>query len=77
MTFVTATAFILVTTLFLLALIRLSFLIWFAIVHPHEVLADYGRDWFDEEERVYTDPFEYEPMYIEILDREEAYDEQS
>ena len=61
---------------FLAAFIRLFFVIWFAIVHPHEILEESGRDWFDEEgyEQHDPDPFYYEPLKIEIIDREEAFE---
>ena len=62
--------------LFLAAFIRLSFVIWFTIVHPREILEESGRDWFDEEgyEVHEPDPFYYTPTKIEVIDREEAFE---
>ena len=73
--FVSASAFIFVSSILLVGLIRLSFVLWFALVHPHENMRDFGRDWFEEDERGYIDPFYDEPMTIEIIDRKEAFDE--
>lgn len=67
--------FVFVSVIILVGLIRLSFVLWFALVHPHENLHDFGRDWFEEEDRGYIDPFYDEPMTIEIIDRKESFDE--
>lgn len=67
--------FVFVSVILLVGLIRLSFVLWFALVHPHESLHDFGRDWFEEEDRGYIDPFYDEPMTIEIIDRKESFDE--
>ena len=67
--------FVFVSVILLVGLIRLSFVLWFALVHPHENLHDFGRDWFEEEDRGYIDPFYDEPMTIEIIDRKESFDE--
>ena len=76
MTLVATYSFVVVLVMFLMAFFHLAFLIWEAVVYPKKYFTDIGRDWFDEEIRTHANPFD-EPMPIEILNREDAYDEQS
>ena len=73
MTIATTAAFIIVCFMFFAILVRLAHLIWVAIVDQPDRM-DYGRNYWDEPEKFYSLEH-YGPTAIEIVDREEAYEQ--